>query len=434
MATISSVLSGIKQQLHVYLPASEVHALCQAFGYRFRVRCLPPVQSVHLLCIQILAQVALENLRHVAGLADISAQAISKARQKLPLPVLLALVSQVARRMSCVPVRTCWHGHRIILADGTTLLTCDTPALAAYSGRLYDRLYNDPRIRLLAVVDYSTGMILDVLGMPRFTQEISCLHRLFRFLKPGDLILGDRGLVNYAALALMIKQELQGCFRLPQPFYVNSKGRKHGRRIRQFSPQDHLVCWQRGKPCRWMSRRRFRALPETLLLRQIEYQIIRPGFKTTRAWLITTLLDPRQYPAQELVGLYEKRWRIEQCFRNIKSSLKMQGFRARTYKAIRKEIAGIVLLYNLVRQVMLQAAENQQVDPERISFKNALYWLLYAQAGERPSRLKVNSIRRRASEPRMLKRRICKYPQLKVPRQNLQLPPPAYCYAGDFLS
>lgn len=203
MATISSVLGGIKQQLHVYLPASEVHALCQAFGYRFRVRCLPPVQSVHLLCIQILAQVALENLRHVAGLADISAQAISKARQKLPLPVLLALVSQVARRMSCVPVRTCWHGHRIILADGTTLLTCDTPALAAYSGRLYDRLYNDPRIRLLAVVDYSTGMILDVLGMPRFSQEISCLHRLFRFLKPGDLILGDRGLVNYAALALI---------------------------------------------------------------------------------------------------------------------------------------------------------------------------------------------------------------------------------------
>lgn len=437
MATIPAILGGIKQQLDRYLSPDQIHELCRQQGHRFRNRLLPPALSVHLLCLQILAQVALENLRLAAGRADLTAQAICKARRHLPLAVLLALVRLVAGRMNSWPCHSRFHDHRIILADGTTLLTADTPELAHYAGRAqsqYGVAHNDPRIRLLAVLDYATGMILEVLSMPRFRHEITGLHRLFKSLSSGDLILGDRGLVNYVALALMLQQGLQGCFRLPALFWIGPQARPRGRRIHKLSCGDYLVCWLRPKACRWISKRRLRELPETLLLRQIEYRIIRPGFKTTQAWLITTLVDPRKYPAEDLVALYEKRWQVELCFRNIKSSLKIQGFRAKTLPGIRKEIAGMLLLYNLVRQVMLQAAGNQHVAVDRISFKNALNWLLFTRPGETLARLKVNPTRRRPSEPRMLKRRTVKYTPLKVPRCKLQLPPPIYQFIGVGLS
>jgi hypothetical protein len=435
MATIGLVLGGIKQQLDLYLPQDQIHLAFGQLGYRFRNRRLPPAQSVHLLCIQLLTQVALENLRHVADLADLSAQAIAKARQRLPLALLLALIRQVSQRIAAAPGGGRFYGHRIILADGTTLLAADTKPIASYSGKTGGHGHNDPRIGLLALIDYASGMIIDVLSMPKCRHEICGLHRLLKFLRPGDLILADRGLVNYALLALMSLRGLEACLRLHPQFYIDSKARRHGRRIKRFSRHDHLVCWQRGKKaCRWMSLRRFSELPESLVLRQLEYQIIRPGFKTTRAWLITTLVDPEKYPAGELVRLYEKRWQIEECFRNIKSSLKMQGFRAKTLPGIRKEIAGMVLIYNLVRQVMQKAAENQGVSAERVSFKNALYWLIYARAGQELARLKVNPKRTRPSEPRMLKRTTIKYRRLKVPRKNLQLPPPIYQFAGFGLS
>jgi hypothetical protein len=52
-----------------------------------------------------------------------------------------------------------------------------------------------------------------------------------------------------------------------------------------------------------MSKVRWAALPATLTLRQVAFRLVRPGFRTTWAWVITTLLDPAKYPAEELVTL-----------------------------------------------------------------------------------------------------------------------------------
>lgn len=79
-----------------------------------------------------------------------------------------------------------------------------------------------------------------------------------------------------------------------------------------------------------------------------------------------------------------------------------------------------LLVYNLVRMVMLQAARRQQVPVERISFVDALRWLATAQPGDELPKLVVNPARRGRVEPRVRKRRPKQYPLMKRPREVLR--------------
>jgi hypothetical protein len=79
----------------------------------------------------------------------------------------------------------------------------------------------------------------------------------------------------------------------------------------------------------------------------------------------------------------------------------------------------LALVYNLVRLVMLNAAHRQGVEPDRISFIDALRWLTSAKPGDEVPALIVN-LRRRRVEPRVKKRRPKQYPLMKRPRAELR--------------
>ena len=121
---------------------------------------------------------------------------------------------------------------------------------------------------------------------------------------------------------------------------------------------------------------------EVLTLRQISFRVYRKGFRVQWAWIITTLLDPEKYPAQELIELYSQRWQVEVYFRDLKKTLGIGMISARTATGVRKEILAFVLLYNLVRRVMQQAAIAQGVSADRVSFIDALRWLLWSAPGQ----------------------------------------------------
>jgi hypothetical protein len=78
------------------------------------------------------------------------------------------------------------------------------------------------------------------------------------------------------------------------------------------------------------------------------------------------------------------------------------------------------LIYNLVRQVMLEAARRQQVDVRRISFIDALRWMQTAQSGDDLPHLVVNPLRPHRLEPRVRKRRPKEFPLMKKPRRQLK--------------
>ncbi len=64
------------------------------------------------------------------------------------------------------------------------------------------------------------------------------------------------------------------------------------------------VTWYKPKRCpKGLSEYEFGALPQTIIVREIFYYIVIPGFRTERVSLITTLLDTTTYSSLELVEL-----------------------------------------------------------------------------------------------------------------------------------
>jgi hypothetical protein len=145
-----------------------------------------------------------------------------------------------------------------------------------------------------------------------------------------------------------------------------------------------------------------------------------PGRRPRVITIVTTLLDPKKYPAKELARWYEKRWQVEVNLRHLKETLGMDVLRCTTFVGVIKEMLMFVMVYNLVRRVMGEAARRQGVAPNRISFVDALRWLKEARPGDDLPRLKVNPERPGRYEPRVRKRRSKQYGLMTKPRAVLK--------------
>lgn len=93
-----------------------------------------------------------------------------------------------------------------------------------------------------------------------------------------------------------------------------------------------------------------------------------------RSTLLTSLTDPKLYPAKELVELYHERWEAEIAYDEVKTHLlaREEAIRSRTPDGVRQELWGIAIAYNLVRLEVERAAAEANVPPTRISFVAAV--------------------------------------------------------------
>ena len=154
----------------------------------------------------------------------------------------------------------------------------------------------------------------------------------------------------------------------------------------------------------------FAALPATLRVRELQYTIARPGFRVRQVTLVTTLLGLADlHHSSDLAEAYGLRWTIETCFDHLKTTMKMNVLRCQTVVGVMKELTMFLLVYNLVRMTMCEAARRQGVPPERISFVDALRWLATARVGDPLPELVINPLRPGRLEPRAVKRRPKQY-------------------------
>jgi hypothetical protein len=178
-------------------------------------------------------------------------------------------------------------------------------------------------------------------------------------------------------------------------------------------------------------------LPQTIVVREVSFQVARPGFRTTSVTLVTTLLDAKTYPAWALAELYFKRWRMELWLRDLKVTMAMDRLRTKTPARVRAELAMFLVGDNLIRTVMFDAAKVGEVRLEQVSFKSALMrfglwcarlghgtrlmaWLLGYQAMLSDLARDLNPDRPGRYEPRVVKRRPKPFPRMQQPRQVLR--------------
>jgi len=93
--------------------------------------------------------------------------------------------------------------------------------------------------------------------------------------------------------------------------------------------------------------------------------------------LVTTLLDPQQAPALELICLYHERWEIELVIDELKTHQRLspQPLRSKSPELLYQELYGLLLAHYAVRAWMNQSALQADLDPDRLSFTHALHML-----------------------------------------------------------
>jgi Transposase DDE domain len=441
MVNIDRTLGIIKTQAHQLLDARRIVQLCREFGYWPEADGkLDPATLVALFMQQIVAgNVSCDQVR-LMGQDAFSASGYCQARMRLPLAVIQTLAREVYQKISTRIDREPehrWHGHRVLLLDATSFSMPDTPELQAHFGQSGQQKAGCgfPTAHLLMLFNARTGLAVDALTAPLRTHEMSLAARTHQQMSPGDLVIGDDSFGSYAHLALLQQRGMHGLFPAHHVRIVDftprraciepsqvarakeARGLPRSRWVMSLGRDDQIVQWfkPQNRP-QWMSAADWKALPPTLTVREVRRKIARPGFRPVTLTIVTTLLDPRLYPAEELFALRLRRWDVETDLRHLKTTMKMDILHCKSVDGVQKELWMFLLVYNLVRAVMLAAAQRQEVAVSRISFASALGWMRCAQAGDRLPRLAIVPLRPNRLEPRAVKRRPKPYAQLARPR------------------
>ncbi len=356
--------------------------------------------------------------------------AYCRAKARLPLsefPKALSATAQAADKLA--PAVTLLQGRRVKVADGSTFTTADTPKNRKAYPPVQAPEPNFPMMRVMVLFSLLSGAILSLASGDLRTAELPMLYQMLSQLVPNDILMGDRGFGNFVLLALL--NHLQ----LGVDFIGRSARQVDGRRrLKRLSKNDWLVIWKKGtNPSLWLPALIWTALPKEITLRVVRGSCHVKGFRVRRVTVVTTLLDAKLYPAREILQAYLRRWRLEMCLDDLKTTLQMEMLRSRSPEMLQKEIYAHLIVHNLIRCTMAQGAVEHDVPLERISFKGTLdalrqFTQAMSQAGTKKKRSELWAkllktladdlvpLRPERREPRAVKRVKNKYPRLSRPR------------------
>jgi hypothetical protein len=363
--------------------------------------------------------------------------AYCRARAKVAEGVPRRLTLQVARDCEAhVPAAWRWKGRNVRVVDGTTVSMPDTAENQAEYPQPTSQAdgLGFPIMRTVALCSLATGMVMALACGPyagKETGETALLRTLFDALSRGDIVVGDRYYGGWFMLALLQGLGVDFVSRLHQ---LRKTDFQRGRRL---GKGDHVVSWPKPERPEWLDQETYDRLPRRLEVREVLVNVDVPGFRTESLVIVTSLLDPKDYSRDDLANLYRRRWVVELHIRDIKTAMKLEVLRCKTPAMVRQELWTGLLVYNLIRQSILQSAHRTERQPDELSFTATMQmlangWLLAAVVADRTGEIAEPLVTLRVLhggshrvgnrpdrvEPRAVKRRPKSHPLLTIPRRQ----------------
>lgn len=200
-------------------------------------------------------------------------------------------------------------------------------------------------------------------------------------------------------------------------FRNKDKERKQSATSRIIKCNDKLITWFKSvNPPQWVDEETWNNFPGKMLNREITYFIETPGFRSSKIIILTSLIDDKIYTVEDIAELYRLRWRVELYFKDIKTSMKMKELHCKSPDMIQKELIMYFIAYNLIRILIANAAEKDNVAIDRLSFKTSN--IILAKA--------LHEIKANLNNPRKLKKLTTLILDLIVSAANLKRKPRTY--------
>lgn len=347
----------------------------------------------------------------------VAASSIVQARTRLGDEPLRWLFERTAREWAHKSARkNAWRGLALYGVDSTTLRIPDSPENREHFGgqdTRWDSTSGYPLARLATLMALRSHLLAGARFGAFTDHETVLAGELWPSIPDHSLAIVDRG---FFSARILVGLERGG---IERHWLTRARKDLVSTRIERFAAGDELVELTVSRAARVKDP----SMPETWRMRAIRYQ--RRGFKPQL--LLTSMLDPKRFPADEVIALYHERWEIELGYNEVKRVMlaREETTRSKTPQGVAQELWALALAYNLVRFEVERVADEAGVPPMRVSFLAALRFIESAfrmwgvdSAGRLPERLRhlredighyILPERRQRSYPRAVKIKMSNY-------------------------
>jgi putative transposase len=287
-----------------------------------------------------------------------------QARQNLPKVLVERSVDEIVQRLQNRLSRRLPNQPPVYVLDGSSLqleASAELKKLCPPAPNQHGQSHW-PILRIVVLHDAETGLAQKPCWGPMYgsgaVSEQALATRAMDVLSPGAIIIGDRNFGVFGMAWAIRQRGHHPVIRLTTERAV----RLAGRPIAQQG--EYAVQWRAS---RWdqvnrEERRADAALDGRLIAARV-------GSGKSKTWLFLFTTVPLS--SEQVVALYGQRWNIETDLRSLKQTARLQRVAVRSSEMLEKELLAAVLAYNLVRALMVEAAQRAHVNPRQLSFARA---------------------------------------------------------------
>ena len=301
------------------------------------------------------------------GTVSIHTGAYSDARQKMPAKAAERVGDRVFEHLTQTwrEALPGWN-RRVFVLDGSSLEMPHTKELvAAYPpGSNQHGESHWSLLRVLVAQELTTAIAgrpcWGPMYGPRAVSEQALTEQILDRLPDRSVLMGD---INFGVFTVAFAATQRGhdvLFRLEE-----SRARALGRGLPLTAGTDEKVCW---RPSRW-ERKKHPDLPADACVPG--RLIVEQGTDSNGASVMLYFFTTLDLEVKQIRELYGKRWNVETDLRSLKNTLQLDMLRCQSPDMIAKELILAITGYNLVRAVMNVAAEQNDLDPRRLSFSRS---------------------------------------------------------------
>ena len=309
-----------------------------------------------------------------------TASALAQARERLGSEPLRELFERVAQPCAQLSTAGAWlAGRRLMAIDGVELDAADTPANAEYFGYSTQKSGTGPypKVLVVALAECGTHAItaIETAGADCGESPLAiALARTPGNLGPGMLVTADRGLYSYDLATAITAAGADFALRVTAHLDLP---------VLQWLPDGSYLSYiadpARKGQAQFRNRNRPHLPPVQLTdlpglhVRVVDYDVPGRG-KGELFTVVTSVLDYQELPAPDLAAAYHQRWEIELTFGEIETAQRGPAavLRSRSPDLVIQELYGLLVTHYAIRKLMAEAADQAELDPDRLSFTRAL--------------------------------------------------------------
>jgi hypothetical protein len=282
-----------------------------------------------------------------------TSSALCQARQRLGPEVMRDLFDRVAVPCALRSTAGAWlSGRRLMAIDGVGLEAPDSEENGAYFGYAKKKeKCSLPFVQMAAMVECGTHAVVAAEIGKSGEGEDTLSRRILSggAVEPGMVVMADAGLYSYQSLRMIIDAGADAILRV---------GANVGLPVVRWLPDGSYLSYitEPGEKSRHYRKIRNGNAKATdypgTPVRAVDYEITDRGDRDEIITLVTTIMDPGEVPAVELAAAYHERWEAELVFDEIKTHQRGAS--------------------TVLRSRMTEAADQAELDPDRLSFIRAL--------------------------------------------------------------